>query len=359
MADVDTGMPKPDMKRLLAKSKMEPVNCAFGLGSDPSLGLLLLDRVKQPKAVDRDLSKAFPDAKNTRFGTAFVDVDDNPKLVKFIINKPVSGMARKLVKTLKGTGFSRVEILLEDGSPVEGYSEDEEAASGAEAHRPEAQPAPQAVPDLAALQRALAALIQGVATVADPARKAAFVKLAGDINGQLKAGDLAGAATGVARLRAGLAAPAASATVEPAPTGTSASAPMAPGAATYIKSGQAWIATRNKVEAEIEKLRAEIVAAYQAEGIATEIDKAYTARVAPVLATLDDSLTAKLGEAAGATDPAARGRLVEEARAIIGRYQAYLAGEPLIADLDANPFAPLMIQKTVSATLAALANAVH
>ncbi len=78
-----------------------------------------------------------------------------------------------------------------------------------------------------------------------------------------------------------------------------------------------------------------------------------------MLATLDESLADKLDEATNATDPAARARLVEEAKAIIGRYEAYLSGEPLIADLDANPFAPLAIQQTVSATLAALAKAMH
>ena len=40
-------------------------------------------------------------------------------------------MARRLVKTLKGTGFRKVQILLEDGSPVEGAAEEEGAAQTA------------------------------------------------------------------------------------------------------------------------------------------------------------------------------------------------------------------------------------
>jgi imidazolonepropionase-like amidohydrolase len=40
-------------------------------------------------------------------------------------------------------------------------------------------------------------------------------------------------------------------------------------------------------------------------------------------------------------------------------YQAYLAGEPLIKDLDENPFAATSIQKTVGGTLTALAAALR
>jgi hypothetical protein len=32
-----------------------------------------------------------------------------------MLNKPVSSMARRLVKTLKGLGFRKMQILLEDG----------------------------------------------------------------------------------------------------------------------------------------------------------------------------------------------------------------------------------------------------
>ncbi len=213
MADVDTGMDKQDMKRLLLKSKQEPLNCAFGQGAEPSVGLLMIDRVKQPKALDKELGKAFPDAKNTRWGTAFVDVDDNPKLVKFRINKPVSGMARKLAKTLRGTGFTKVEILLDDGTPVEAYSEEEEGEAATAAAGP--PPLPAAGADIGALQRALAALIPRIQTVADPAHKAALAKLAAEINGQLKANAPGEAASSIDRLREALDAPATGAPTPP------------------------------------------------------------------------------------------------------------------------------------------------
>jgi hypothetical protein len=142
-ADVQTGMDKQEMKRLLMRSKKEPVNCAFAQGSDASVALLLLDKTKQPKGVEKDLSKQFPDAKNSRFGVAVVDTEADPKRVVFYINKPVGSMAKKLVKTLKGTGFSKVRLLLDDGTAVEDFTEDEEgapppgpAATGTAGHHP-------------------------------------------------------------------------------------------------------------------------------------------------------------------------------------------------------------------------------
>src|SRR5262245_34870787 len=113
-----TGMEKAEMKQLLNKAAPDhPVNFAFGLGKDTAVALLKMDRMKNPKACDKMLTDHFPDAKNSRWGT--VVVDDATSLVKFTVNKAVSGMAKRLSKTLKGTGYAKVEILLEDGTVVE------------------------------------------------------------------------------------------------------------------------------------------------------------------------------------------------------------------------------------------------
>ena len=191
--------------------------------------------------------------------------------------------------------------------------------------------------------------------MADPARKAALAKLAGEANARLKAGDLAAAAAAIEQL--GTAADAlASSNVSGAAQTTGAPAGAA---VTYAKSRLAWLAARKKVEAELEKLRGEIMVNFEADGIAAELDTAYTNFVAPMLAALDESFADKLDEATNATDPAARAKLVEEAKAIMQRYETYLAGEPRIAALGTNPFVPLSIQPTLSSTLAALAKAVH
>ncbi len=81
--ETQTGMDRAEMKRFLIKSKQEPVNCALGVGDDKSVALLMLARNRSPKALQGDLQKEFPSAFNTRFGTAVVDIDDDPTLVKF------------------------------------------------------------------------------------------------------------------------------------------------------------------------------------------------------------------------------------------------------------------------------------
>jgi len=370
-ADIDTGMDKQEMKRLLMRSKDEPVSCAFGQGDDNTVALLMLDKVKQPKAVEKDLSKEFPNAKNTRFGTAFVDVEKDAKLVRIAINKPISGVARKLVKTLKGTGYTKVELVLDDGSPIESFTDQEEgqttaAPAGAPgAPPPPPGPAPNQTPpqDPAVLARTLADLIKRIPQVVavTPALKDQLSKLATDANVNLKTSNLVYAATYIASLRTALdnapqgpAGPAATTAAPATP------APKAPEGAkvTYAKSRLAWLAARKKVEGDIEKLRAELIATFEDEGDGPELDKLYRARVAPVLEALDESLADKLDEAINAVDPAKHKALVDEAKGIIQRYTAYVASEQLIADLDENPIVPVAIRATLSATLSTLAKTI-
>jgi methylglyoxal synthase len=468
-AEVQTGMDKQEMKRLLMKSKKEPVNCAIGQGSDPSIGLLMLDRIKGPKAVEKELTKEIPDARNTRFGRAEVDVDEDPKLVKIFINKPIASMARKLVKTLKGTGFTKVQILLEDGSPVEAFEEADEQApvetqgearptapgvapppppppppqpeakpdpaelarllaeqvkrmppilaavpaekerltkfatdanvqlktnnlvyagatieqlrralDAAEAQAQQAQvpppsppppPQPEAKPDPAALTRLLAEQVKRIpaAIAAAPAEKDRLTKFATDANVQLKTNNLVYAGATIEQLRRALdavmaqpqpAQPVQQAQVPPPPP-PQPGTPATDGVVAYAKSRLAWLAARKKVESDLDKLRSAIVTTYANDGIAADLEKRYTEKVAPVLANLDESLADKLDEATNATDPARRAALIAEAKKIMQGYGAYLAGEKIIADLDSNPFVPIAIQQTISATLTTLEKTVR
>ena len=198
--EVQTGMDRAEMKRLLLKSKQEPVNCAIGIGNDKSVALLMLARNRSSKSLQGDLQKDFPTAFNTRFGTVMVDTDDDPTLVKFMLNKAVTSMARRLVKTLKGTGFRKVQILLEDGSPVETAAEEEgpeeTTADGATTGAPK--------PDAAALVAALTALVPRIADVADPARKEALSKQAREAQVNIKTGNFTYAAAGIESLRRAL-----------------------------------------------------------------------------------------------------------------------------------------------------------
>ncbi|HKM63291.1 MAG TPA: hypothetical protein VJY39_12465 [Acidisphaera sp.] len=129
--ELASAMDKGELKKLLMKSKKEPVNCAVGMGdgkkSQP--GLILLDRVKAPKAVLKELEKQFPGATNTRWGSVFVDTDLDAALVQLQLNKAASGIGKRLVKSLKGTGFTKVKVMLEDGSVAEEEADEEQAAA--------------------------------------------------------------------------------------------------------------------------------------------------------------------------------------------------------------------------------------
>jgi len=356
MAASKSGMELTPMKQLLNKAAPEsPIPFAFGMGTEP-FALLMLDKAgKNPKGVLKSLEEEFKDAKNTRCGTAIVE-PQRATLVKFIVNKPVSGMAKRLVKTLKGTGYNKAEIVLEDGTVIDGATEEEEeGVAGAPTAPPGAPPAPTApLYDAAELQKLLATLIPriGPAGIARPDALEQLKKLATLANVNLKTNNLKTAAELIKGLsdtldKIGTATP----PVSPTPTATN-------GAVAYGKARLIWTTTHQKIAADIEKLRAELVATYQAEGLAGDVEKRYSAVVSPVMATLDDSLSDKLDEATNATDPALRTKLVAEARAIITRYTAVLSN-PVIADLDTNPFVPMSIQKTLSATLTGLSAAVR
>ena len=109
-ADVNTGMPRGALKRLLMLAKQEPIGCAIGLSADAAApGLMMLHRSRTGRAVEKMLMDECPDAKATRFGTASVD-ENSPKLVKLVLNRSLPGIIPKLIKTLKGTGFNKVQI---------------------------------------------------------------------------------------------------------------------------------------------------------------------------------------------------------------------------------------------------------
>jgi hypothetical protein len=107
-----TGMDRQAMKKMLALSRRAALNAAIGMGDpkDGSLGLLLIDKVMPPKQILKTLKDQFPKGSKFCFGTASVDMDADPKLVKFRMNKRIPGLDRRLRKTLKGTGYSKVAI---------------------------------------------------------------------------------------------------------------------------------------------------------------------------------------------------------------------------------------------------------
>jgi hypothetical protein len=378
-AEVDTGMPKADLKKLLKASGADnPVRVAAALHKDTKIAYLRISKIGNAKALGADLKKDFPEIKLATFGSAMSAEEDHgpeipeshkgdPKLAVFRLEKPLSGLGKRLKNTLKGTGFSKVIVIYEDGSSDADVAEEEEAEAGASpsaaaqpaaaqpaAAPPPAPPAPpSAAPqapaqDAGALGKRLAHLIPQIAT-ADAATKPALAKLAGDANTNLKSGNLAAATVFVEELEAKLGqAPA---------SGTAPAAPAAP-ASPAAKSRQIWLATRKKLQDDLQKLHDNIAATYKDHIALSEIESSYRTRIAPVLATLNDELAEKLEELAGAA-PDAHDKILADTKAVITRYQTFLGGEPLLAELDDNPFVPLALRDTVGKTLAAITATVH
>lgn len=299
------GLDKAGLKRMLKLARRAPVRMAFALGADGK-ALVQMDKRAQPRALERALKEGAEGSKGHRFGMATVGSED-PKLVKFIVNKASSGMARKLVLALKGTGFSKVQIVTEDGAAIEAHEEEDHEY--------------------------------------DPTQDAAVAEDEDD--------------QGKAALEGGVA-------DEPPPAGTA----VDPGAVvptdafpgadpTFGKARMAWIATRKKVETDIGKLHAAMAEAYKGHGIAADITAVFRTKVDPVMDNLDESLAHKLDEVTSNTDADTHAKLVQEARQIIERYRGFVASEPTIAKMDANPFVPLAIGKTLDATLSALSRAIR
>ena len=117
--DSGTGMEKQDMKKMLSRAGREPVNCALAQsdGQSGGQGLILMDKIKPPKAIMKMLKEQFPTARTPCFGTASIDMKQDPKAVTFKMNKKIPGLDRKVRKTLKTVGVT--SVVIESGADSE------------------------------------------------------------------------------------------------------------------------------------------------------------------------------------------------------------------------------------------------
>jgi hypothetical protein len=405
-AGPDDIMTHAEIKAVLAFAKRgDPASCAIALTKDKD-GVLLLDKKRKPKAVLNELKKKAGAAgleletTSFRFGRAVVDTENDPGLLSLVINKDSPGVMRpKLLERVKKAGFMKLELTVDTALEVEepaspepsedspapparageaeaapappaAPTEPEAAEAPAAAAPPDAaaaQPAPPeaapaaAQPDMSGLTRALTDLVRQIVPIfqADQTRGQALRDMATAAQTALRNGDAAGAGRLIAQLTDAVR------NVAPAPPVSGAAAqaspaapPNGPGATAFAKARLAWVATRHKIEGEIDKLHAEMTSVYKDHGFGADLDKIFRTKVDPMLDKLDHRLAEKLDEVAKNGDPAGHAKLVQEAKTIIRDYESYIAGEPLIAKLDDNPFVPLQIQKTLSATLAALSKVV-
>lgn len=135
----------------------------------------------------------------------------------------------------------------------------------------------------------------------------------------------------------------------PAPGGSR----IAP-AIVYTQTRLVWGATRSKIQGELKKLEQAILDHYQGQAAMPQITQSVR-KLDGVLALFDESLSDALDNALNAEDAAKKQHWHDEARAIIARYQTYLATDPIVQELDDNPFVPIAVQSTLSGSLATLA----
>jgi hypothetical protein len=373
----DKIMTPGEMKPLLALSKREPIQAAIGLSGDNE-GIILLDKRLKPKKVLAKLKAEAQKAKiqlqpsTLRFGKAEVDTDYDPGMVRFFLNKePPGNMRIRLLEVVKKIPYQKVELNVD--TSFEDEPEDE--VEGQETQPPQtttttatpaAPPPPPAPPgqpafDIKTLVNTLGQLMLAIPKVADGNEdlRKSFVALATAAQASLKTAqggqtpeNLAKAGQDVTALQRALATAMEQAKLH-------AQAEGGAGPVVYAKSRLAWLAARKKLESDIDTLRQSIASTFKDDPNLPQLETSYRTRVAPVLAELDASLADKLDEAMNATDAKQRADLVGEAKKILDRYQKFITSEPLIKDLDENPFVPLSIRATVGGTIATLAKAVH
>ena len=363
-------MSAAEMKPLLLLAKRLPVGCALALTKDKE-GILLLDKKVSGRKLGMLLKAAAAEAKldldmgSLRFGQATVGEDDGT--VHFAVNKEApSALRPKLVLHLKKAGFSKCEITVDGGLDTHGEATGTplpEASAGVAAQpgavpkpdaagmpQPEAsageapQPGAAPKPDAAALTARLTGLVKRMASNAALPGADAMAAAARAAQAAIKSGDLTTAAQKADELERLL----------------GASTPSAhPSAATFNKAGAAWVATRKKVAGDVEKLQAAVAAHYEGHAAATSIPEAFRARVGPMLDRFDHALSDKLEAVGKASDPSALQGLVAEVHKTVADYQAMLAADQTLRQLDENPFVPLAIRTTLAASLAAVAKAVQ
>jgi len=341
-------------KRLRSSGEM---NFGLVLGKKAEEHRLALHKAKSAKALGNMLVKETGLHQFT-FGVATPSEERAGVVVLWLEGRQLPGIAKKgarMLKKFKPLPFTKL-VLMVDGQEVADIDDPEDMdTDDFELDAPDGVSA-SANLDAAALTQELAELIRRIQGIADPALKGDLARMATQANALLRSNSLEEAKERIDQLRIALDQAGAAA------NGGNGVAQAAGGTtnAALAKSSEIWKRTLDKVQSEIEKLRAAIVTAYQTQAMVGDIEANYRAKVAGVTETLKEvGLSDKLDAVAAAADMDQRVALIGEVRGIIQRCQSYLASTPLLADLDENPFEPIAIRNTVSTSLSMLEKVVH
>jgi hypothetical protein len=209
----DSIMTPEKMRPLLALSKHEPVQAAFGMTNDGE-PLILLDKKAKPRRVlamlrgDAAKAKLQLNSASVRFGRAEVDPDYDPGMVRFFVNKESPGVTRvRLLEVIKRVPFQKVELNVDPSLEAEEEEHDHEdtgsSVSGSDIPTPPPMPpSGQSQPDIATLRHELSVLVQNIGKIAanDADLRGRLTHLAIAPNEALKAGDLVAAHAGIVAL---------------------------------------------------------------------------------------------------------------------------------------------------------------
>jgi len=124
--------------------------------------------------------------------------------------------------------------------------------------------------------------------------------------------------------------------------------------AALVKAKDAWLATRQKMESDIAKLRSSFADTFKGHEEADVLTAGFEAAVESVMIELDEELAHRLADVVNTDDPTEHAKVAADAKKIIQRYEAFLASDSTIAEIDSNPLVPLAIQKMLTATLKVL-----
>jgi hypothetical protein len=306
----------------------EPAEAQADIGSDPAQGRYLARRKELEPRVAEALRAQAGDVSKIRAVSAFAFEKGDQRLY------PAALQALDALEKLLGSGAAPVGTTAATAAPAAPAAGNSSAAPAA---------APAGAADAAALRARLAALGPRIKQAAADKAPYADAALRGVASYQdhLKAGRLEEARQALDEVQALLGA---------------AGGTRAPGGAVdYAKARLAWVAARNNAKADLRRLETAILDAYADEpAMLAQITKGVR-RLDKVLVRLDTSLADKLDEGLNAAEPQARAQVNREALGIIDKYIAFLDSDPLIENIDDNPFVDMDLASTLGETLAGLA----
>lgn len=120
-----------------------------------------------------------------------------------------------------------------------------------------------------------------------------------------------------------------------------------------------WRAAWRTVESEIDRLYAAMISVYADHDFGEQLHDVFGRKVDPLLRTFGNILDARLEALGNQSAAALRCGLAAELRATAREYAAFVQREPLIAELDANPFVALNLGSTLHEALARLSMAMR